>query len=120
MGDALDDIARLATRTAGIFNKDSAVPADKAGFFEGLPQAAAEERAQEPQDEDSEEQWPHDKLLRWLREQGGLSEDCLESVAAAKLEGQLFATASEDDWRNEELGLEDEDVAQVLLLQQKF
>lgn len=102
---ALDNIAHLATNTARIFSK-----------------APGDERAEgeDAMNEDEEELWTHELLLKWLREQGGLSEDCVESIQAARIDGEMFATASEDDWQNEELGFEEEDVSRIMVLQQRF
>lgn len=61
--------------------------------------------------------WPFEQLCQWLRIQGGVSEDALESLMAMKVNGNLWFQTTEDDWRNEELGLEDEDVARLLELQ---
>eukprot|EP00927_Polykrikos_kofoidii_P081551 TRINITY_DN7902_c0_g2_i1.p1 TRINITY_DN7902_c0_g2~~TRINITY_DN7902_c0_g2_i1.p1 ORF type:complete len:359 (+),score=76.90 TRINITY_DN7902_c0_g2_i1:183-1259(+) len=63
--------------------------------------------------------WSCEKLIKWLREeQGGVSEDALESLEAGRVDGGLWHVASEDDWRNEELGLEDVDVLRLLELQE--
>jgi len=75
-----------------------------------------------PQQHDSEpmEEWGPDSVIRWLRLQGGVTEDGLESIEAARIDAELFSSAVEDDWRNEELGLEDPDVSRLLELQRLF
>lgn len=72
------------------------------------------------QDPEPMEEWGHDSMTRWLRLQGGVTDDGLESIEAAKVDANLFCQASEEDWQNEELGLEDADVARLLELQQVF
>lgn len=59
-------------------------------------------------------------VIGWLQTRGGLSQDCLESLKCLKIDGGMFRQATADDWRNEELGLEDEDIARMMELQQKF
>eukprot|EP00929_Paragymnodinium_shiwhaense_P069172 TRINITY_DN34898_c0_g1_i1.p1 TRINITY_DN34898_c0_g1~~TRINITY_DN34898_c0_g1_i1.p1 ORF type:complete len:351 (+),score=92.74 TRINITY_DN34898_c0_g1_i1:76-1053(+) len=63
--------------------------------------------------------WPFEQLAQWLRLQGGVSEDALESLMAMKVNGGLWFQATEDDWRNEELGLEEADIARLLELQKQ-
>eukprot|EP00928_Gymnodinium_smaydae_P035805 TRINITY_DN25131_c0_g3_i1.p1 TRINITY_DN25131_c0_g3~~TRINITY_DN25131_c0_g3_i1.p1 ORF type:complete len:176 (-),score=59.09 TRINITY_DN25131_c0_g3_i1:174-701(-) len=83
--------------------------------------AAADAGGDEGDEADAEgmvnEGWPPEQLLQWARQQGGLSEDALESLEAAQVSGELFLRAAADDWRDEELGLEDSDVERLLELQ---
>lgn len=76
--------------------------------------------ASAPMDEDPQEDWGKEALMRWLRAQGGLTQNGLESVEEACDDSELFCQASEEDWRNEEMGLEDADVARLLELQRLF
>ncbi|CAK0789720.1 unnamed protein product [Prorocentrum cordatum] len=66
------------------------------------------------------EEWDCERVLQWLRAQGGLSADALESMEAVGVSGELLLGASEDDWREEELGLEEADVARAVELQGRF
>jgi len=75
-------------------------------------------QSQEDEGESPPEEWTDLELLHWLRAQGGLSEDALESLQAAKVDGQLWCHASEADWQSEELGLEESDVARIVELQE--
>eukprot|EP00420_Gonyaulax_spinifera_P024826 CAMPEP_0197915046 /NCGR_PEP_ID=MMETSP1439-20131203/79540_1 /TAXON_ID=66791 /ORGANISM="Gonyaulax spinifera, Strain CCMP409" /LENGTH=337 /DNA_ID=CAMNT_0043536983 /DNA_START=62 /DNA_END=1075 /DNA_ORIENTATION=- len=75
--------------------------------------------ADEPDDVPAED-WGCAKVMWWLRLQGGLSSDGLDSVESARIDGVLFCQAADEDWRNEELGLEDADVERVLELQKVF
>jgi len=87
----------------------------------GAPSPVPEPAAAAPQEDAGPmEEWGPDSVSRWLHMQGGISKDGLESIEAARVDAELFGQASEDDWRNEELGLEEEDVARVLELQQLF
>jgi len=63
------------------------------------------------------EDWKGEELLKWLREQGGLSEDALESLDAMRPTGAAWHEATEEDWRDEELGLDDSDVVRLCELQ---
>lgn len=73
-----------------------------------------------PIQEDEEVEWGCDRLLRWLSSQGGVSKEALESLKCMRLDGALLLAASDDDWRNEELGLEDLDVARLIELRSQF
>eukprot|EP00933_Yihiella_yeosuensis_P075319 TRINITY_DN84646_c0_g1_i1.p1 TRINITY_DN84646_c0_g1~~TRINITY_DN84646_c0_g1_i1.p1 ORF type:complete len:336 (-),score=70.43 TRINITY_DN84646_c0_g1_i1:109-1095(-) len=59
-------------------------------------------------------------ILRWLRTEGGLSEDCFESLEAIKINGEMFVAAREEDWQDEELGLEEADLKRLKELQTIF
>lgn len=62
--------------------------------------------------------WTAQELLEWLQSQGGLSADAIQSIESLRLDGKMWLGASEDDWSSEELGLEDADIARLILLQQ--
>merc|ERR1712083_808568 len=62
-------------------------------------------------------EWTAGELLQWLKKEGGLSADAIESIEAMNIDGSLWLTASEEDWQSEELGLEDADIARVMELQ---
>lgn len=109
---ALSEMAQGATLAAQAFKRQlSPTPGDA-----GQP---AVPRGEEDEEEE-EKKWNGEGLQRWLRAQGGLSKDCLESLEAARVDGGLFCGASEEDWQSEELGLEDADLARVLELQPKL
>lgn len=107
----LDDIVQEATQAARNFGR---------GASEAATGCTAAALPVDSGGEDGEGHWDDQGLLRWLRAQGGLSKDCLESVQAARVDGQLFSVATAEDWRNEEMGLEDDDVARIMELQQHF
>lgn len=71
-------------------------------------------------DDEEESACSHEKLMDWLRSQGGLSNDCLESLEALGIQKELFCAATEEDWQNEELSLEDADVVRIMDLQRQF
>lgn len=103
----LEGIVRQAKDAARHFAEDRVAAAPPA------------ESPEEPQDEEEVSATPQEVLL-WLRSQDGISKDAIESVEAARIDGDLFATVTEDDWRNEELGLEDDDIARLMQLQAQF
>merc|ERR1711871_988959 len=53
--------------------------------------------------------WNAAELMEWLKAQGGLSADCLQTIDAAKVDGELWLQASEEDWRSEEFDIQDTD-----------
>merc|ERR1712129_65619 len=55
--------------------------------------------------------WTAQELLAWLKSQGGLSPDAIESIESVRVDGAMWLGASEDAWSGEELGLEDADIA---------
>jgi len=69
---------------------------------------------------DEEVEWGSDRLLHWLSSQGGVSKDGLESLKCMRLDGAMFLAASDDDWHNEELGLEELDVPRLIELRSQF
>jgi len=79
----------------------------------GLSQHSGSEQGQQPE-------WDHNGLLGWLRKQGGLSEDCIEALQALRIDGDLFRQATAEDFRNEELGIEEDDITRLLALQHRF
>lgn len=74
-------------------------------------------------DNDDEEktvgEWSDRELLKWLKAQGGLSDDAIESIEAMKIDGSLWLSASEEDWQSDELGLDDADIALLVSLQRQ-
>ncbi|CAE7577719.1 azoR1 [Symbiodinium natans] len=62
----------------------------------------------------------HEELRRWLESSGGLSSDCLDSLESARVDGELFLAASDNDLRDEELGLEEADIVRLKQLQKLF
>ncbi|CAE7206756.1 azoR1 [Symbiodinium pilosum] len=62
----------------------------------------------------------HEELRSWLESSGGLSLDCLDCLEAAHVNGELFLAAGDADWRDEELGLEEADIARLQELQKLF
>jgi len=73
-----------------------------------------------PIQEDEEVEWGSNRLLRWLSSQGGVSKEGLESLECMRLDGAMLLAASDDDWRNEELGLEEIDMARLIELRSQF
>lgn len=96
------------------FSKDAEVSVRQ--LFSGEVRLPAEEKSEEEIQMDC----THEELLRWLQSQGGLSADALESIEAAQVGGELFLTASEADWSEDELGLSKEDIARLQELQAVF
>mmetsp|Transcript_128169 Transcript_128169/g.255960 ORF Transcript_128169/g.255960 Transcript_128169/m.255960 type:complete len:348 (+) Transcript_128169:1-1044(+) len=84
--------------------------------------AGVAEDAAEAVEEEAEETgaWGPKRVLRWLRIQGGLSEDCIESVEAARIDSIIFCKASKEDWLNEDLGLHEADATRLLELQPRL
>jgi len=84
--------------------------------------AAVAEDAAEAAEEEAEEigAWGPKRVLRWLRMQGGLTEECIESVEAARVDSGLFCKASKEDWLNEDLGLHEADAARLLELKPRL
>jgi len=61
--------------------------------------------------------WTAHELLEWLKSQGGLSNDAIESIESVRIDGKMWLAAKEEDWSSEELGLEDGDIARLIDLQ---
>lgn len=121
--EALSNIARDAAEAAKCFQTSPSSDGAGTGDFDrasaGSTAAGESAGIADNTEEDPVENWDHDKLLSWLRARGGISEDGLESVAALRVNGELWLTASEDDWRSEELGLEESDVSRLVELQKE-
>mmetsp|Transcript_32869 Transcript_32869/g.61620 ORF Transcript_32869/g.61620 Transcript_32869/m.61620 type:complete len:313 (+) Transcript_32869:31-969(+) len=62
----------------------------------------------------------HEELRSWLECIGGLSLDCVETLQAAHVNGELFLAASDSDWRDEELGLCEADIQRLEEVQAIF
>lgn len=126
----LQSIARSATEAAHHLTAEPSRPfsagagcaAAAAGASSSEQAAVARPVGARSQDgeEDSPQEWNQEGVLGWLRAKGGLSEDCLETVRAGRVDGELFRVASEDDWRSEEFCLEDADVTRIMELQELF
>jgi FMN-dependent NADH-azoreductase len=63
------------------------------------------------------EDWGHEELLKWLLEQGGLSDDALDTLREVQVSGQHWYKASEADWQDEELDLQSSDIKRIVELQ---
>lgn len=74
----------------------------------------------DPEDAAEIEGWTSGELLAWLRAQGGLSEDALDSIEAVKADGQMWLLACRDDWADEEIALEDADISRLLELKARY
>jgi len=95
------------------------VPPTATDMLDAEAKDEEEKKEEEEQEEENilSEQAGKVEVLGWLRAQGGLSDDGLETLECVGLNGELLYRASVDDWRNEELGLEDADVDRLLALQ---
>ncbi|CAK0870375.1 unnamed protein product [Prorocentrum cordatum] len=60
--------------------------------------------------------WPAAQLAQWLRLQGGVSDEALAEMENLGFGGELWYAATEADFRNEEMGLEEPDVARLMQL----
>merc|ERR1712137_735608 len=62
--------------------------------------------------------WPPAQLVQWLRMQGGVSDDGIESLENMGVDGQIWYGATEADWRIDELGLEEADIVRLVELKE--
>ncbi|CAE8611091.1 unnamed protein product, partial [Polarella glacialis] len=115
---AMDQLGQAAAAAAARLGGSTAAPRaeESSGECQEDPTSSKEEEDKEKVDPECGPA----AMLRWIRGQGGLSADCLESIEAAHIEGALFLAATEDDWRDEELGLEDADVVRLQELRDSF
>jgi len=109
----------------GLVSRDRATAIE---VFRNQAEAATEHLSLEPRtdrstkslDEEISSACGYEELRSWLEGTGGLSSDCLDSLEAARVSSELFLSASDHDWRDEELGLEEADIARLQELQKLF
>uniref|UniRef100_A0A7S1FAD9 Flavodoxin-like fold domain-containing protein n=1 Tax=Noctiluca scintillans TaxID=2966 RepID=A0A7S1FAD9_NOCSC len=105
--EVVDNITRDATAAArhvgfslfSLLERENGPPDAEAVKFNQFAAKAAE--------------WTADAFLDWLKGEGGLTLDGLESIEAVKIDGRMWLGSSGDDWRSDELGLEESDVQRL-------
>jgi len=111
--DTMLEIASEARVAAAQFHMDWAKPLAvdmEVGCDTGVQGTTAEEVLE----------WDETQLLDWLRAMGGVSEPGLETLASVPVTGTLWLEAGEDDWRNEELDLDEKDIQRLMYLRERF